>query len=73
LLQIWQFFGGQDFRPATDFCRSRSKTQHIQSNTFMQNHTFVRLGKVEKRVLMFGVTTLKNLVTRPLCRRQGLN
>jgi hypothetical protein len=39
----------------------------------MQNHTFVRLGKVEKRVLMFGVTTLKNLVTRPLCRRQGWN
>lgn len=45
-----------------DFDCSRSKTQHNRPNAFMQNHTFVRLGKVEKRVLMFGMIALKNLV-----------
>jgi hypothetical protein len=35
----------------------------VATNVASQNHTFVRLGKAKKRVLVLVVTTLKRLLT----------
>jgi hypothetical protein len=59
-------FGSQNLRSATDIGCSCPETQYCHAKATTQNHTFVRLGKVKKRVLVLGVTTFKSLVTHAL-------